>query len=415
MPNPFDMIEGWDSVALHDFPETGRGLQALHDIPKHHAILSAPPSILWTSQAALTDPILGPLITPFNLSTDDTLAIHLLYVKHSPACTDTGCCVGEELEVCRGTSVYGVTGRLREQIGEDFGGLVERLFGKNREVFPLDRFTLEEYTWALLTVYSRAMDFNVPASPGVPAFSLRCIVPYIDMVNHSGEAEQCHLYDQKTGCVKIVAGKDFKKGDQIFINYGPVSNSRLLRLYGFVIPNNPHDTYDLILTTHPLAPFFSRKLSLLLSQNLTTDATTATSTFSLSLTDPLPEPLVQYLRIQRIEDERDFEKAVGFVGVGNERVVVGAVVDAVWDILEGMGEESGGGVVGSRRWSAGVVVESERRILKATLEVARKKLRELDEDDRRWSAGVVVESERRILKATLEVARKKLRELDEDE
>lgn len=34
---------------------------------------------------------------------------------------------------------------------------------------------------------------------------------------------------------------------QVFINYGPIPNNRLLRIYGFVIPGNPNDSYDLVL------------------------------------------------------------------------------------------------------------------------------------------------------------------------
>lgn len=48
---------------------------------------------------------------------------------------------------------------------------------------------------------------------------------------------------------------------QVFIYYGPVSNSRLLRLYGFVVPGNSNDNYDLVLATHPEAPFLRESSS----------------------------------------------------------------------------------------------------------------------------------------------------------
>ncbi len=89
------------------------------------------------------------------------------------------------------------------------------------------------------------------------------------------------------------------RGDyfQAFIYYGPVPNSRLLRLYGFVMPDNPNDSYDLVLTTHPTAPFFEQKHKLWVSAGLD-----STSTISLTLTDPLPKNVLRYLRIQRLNE-----------------------------------------------------------------------------------------------------------------
>ena len=79
---------------------------------------------------------------------------------------------------------------------------------------------------------------------------------------------------------------------QVFINYGPLPNNRLLRLYGFVLSSNPNDSYDIVLSTYPTAPFWEQKQKLWISAGLD-----STCTISLTLTDPLPKSILRYLRI----------------------------------------------------------------------------------------------------------------------
>ncbi|RUP49058.1 hypothetical protein BC936DRAFT_143371 [Jimgerdemannia flammicorona] len=92
-------------------------------------------------------------------------------------------------------------------------------------------------------------------------------------------------------CISLIpsTGPVFK----VFIKYGPVPN-RLLRLYGFVLPNNPHDSYELVLTTHHLAPLYDKKVALFIAAKLDVN-----SAFSLTFTELLPDKVLQYLRIQR--------------------------------------------------------------------------------------------------------------------
>ncbi len=65
---------------------------------------------------------------------------------------------------------------------------------------------------------------------------------------------------------------------QVFINYGPLPNNRLLRLYGFVLSSNPNDSYDIVLSTHPTAPFWEQKQKLWISAGL--DSTCTISSLS---------------------------------------------------------------------------------------------------------------------------------------
>ena len=44
----------------------------------------------------------------------------------------------------------------------------------------------------------------------------------------------------------LVARQDLKRGEEVFISYGPVPNSRLFLYYGFIVKNNPHDALTLV-------------------------------------------------------------------------------------------------------------------------------------------------------------------------
>jgi hypothetical protein len=168
---------------------------------------------------------------------------------------------------------------------------------------------------------------------------------------------------------------------QVFINYGPVPNNRLLRLYGFVVPGNPNDCYDLVLVTHPMAPFFEQKHNLWVSAGLD-----LTSTISLTLTDPLPRSVLQYLRIQRLNESdlaiiapHQSDAAVEKISDSNEVEVLRFLVESISGLLDGfrtqlekLEEQLAGGFYspGGNAWSAAHVSLGEQRVLKLTRKTA---------------------------------------------
>ena len=128
---------------------------------------------------------------------------------------------------------------------------------------------------------------------------------------------------------------------QLFINYGPIPNNRLLRLYGFVVPGNPNDSYDLVLVTHPMAPLFEQKHKLWVSAGLD-----STSTISLTLTDPLPKSVLRYLRIQRLHESdlaiiasHQSDAAVEKISESNEVEVLRFLVESISSLLDGFGTQ----------------------------------------------------------------------------
>ncbi|KAJ1556287.1 hypothetical protein HK405_003251, partial [Cladochytrium tenue] len=373
-----------------------RGLRAARAFIAGEDVLTCPRDLLWSAAAARSDPVLAPLLRAAPVAAalgadaddDATLAVFLLFVKLSPACSlppasprRTHVATGiprsysasvffgdSALRLCEGSSLYALT-----PIATDYARVAAALFSPNPEVFPPERFTLEEYTWALFTVWSRAMDFQVESS----GTNLRVIAPYLDMANHSFSVPQCHAYDPSTGSVKIISGKDYRKGDQIFINYGPAGNSKLLRLYGFVVPENPYDTYDLVLYTDPSAPLYDKKSTLFERAGLN-----AHVTIPLSLSQPLPDQVLQYLRIQRMGPD-DIHAALGSqppatkrLSVSGERVILSVLEESFSGTLAEFAYSADALVAmlenkvhapGTDAYGAITVALSEQRILQASL------------------------------------------------
>jgi hypothetical protein len=243
------------------------------------------------------------------------------------------------------------------------------------------------------------MDFVLPDGN-----SIRLLAPYADMLNHSSEVKQCHVYDVSSGNLSVLAGKDYEAGDQVcsscslmvvsnlftserffqvFIYYGSIPNSRLLRLYGFVVPDNPHDSYDLVLATHPSAPFFEQKHKLWVSAGLDSSCT-----ISLTLTDPLPKNVLRYLRIQRLDESdlsviavQQIDRTDEKISHSNEVEVLRFLVESFCHLLDNFRtpleklEQLAEGVYpsGGNAWAAAHVSMGEQRVLR----LARKRAEDL--------------------------------------
>ncbi|KAG0606715.1 hypothetical protein M758_9G162400 [Ceratodon purpureus] len=96
--------------------------------------------------------------------------------------------------------------------------------------------------WSMAAVSSRA--FHVHKSGGGSS-----LLPLVDMCNHSfaptGRLVQHSSSPQSLPVLEVVAEKDLDEGEDVFLNYGSLSNDILLLDYGFVLPNNPNDRVEL--------------------------------------------------------------------------------------------------------------------------------------------------------------------------
>lgn len=152
---------GLDDLELADFSDAGRGIRALRRFEEKEKILTIPHGLLWTVKRAYADPVLGPVLSSTRppLSVDDTLATYILFIRARksgydgpqshvaalPASYSSSIFFADaELETCAGSSLYTTTKHLTSQIEVDYKDLVARLFGRHRDVFPSDKFTIDD-------------------------------------------------------------------------------------------------------------------------------------------------------------------------------------------------------------------------------------------------------------------------------
>ncbi len=152
---------GLDDLELADFPVTGRGVKTLRCFKEGERILTIPHGILWTVEYAYADALLGPALRSVQppLSVEDALATYILFVRSResgydglrshlaalPTSYSSSIFFAEdELEVCTGTSLYTITKQLERRIEDDYKALIVRVLGQYRDLFPLDKFTIED-------------------------------------------------------------------------------------------------------------------------------------------------------------------------------------------------------------------------------------------------------------------------------
>lgn len=110
-------------------------------------------------------------------------------------------------------------------------------------------FTYEVYKWAWSIVNSRAVYISPDCSTNntikLSDINNLALAPYIDMFNHCPTACVQATVNHVNGTYTIITQTSFNKHSEVFINYGPHSNTKLFLEYGFIVPNNPQDAIHL--------------------------------------------------------------------------------------------------------------------------------------------------------------------------
>ena len=106
--------------------------------------------------------------------------------------------------------------------------------------------SVEEIMWAYMAVNSRCVYLKSETCCSVLTSRSEensALAPFLDLLNHSYEADIDAYLDSADDCYKIRTNKSIQKYDQAFINYGGHDNVKLFVEYGFIIPGNPNDGY----------------------------------------------------------------------------------------------------------------------------------------------------------------------------
>jgi len=238
------------------FPETGRGLQASRTIEEGDVVVTIPVEALITRELALRTSSLKDLC---NMSTQTILAAWLLHESSKGSCssyqayllsipltyTTPYFCTPVEQALLPSYLLAPVTAQ-QLTIKTNYTSLVSRGL----------KTSLASFEWAWFTVNTRAVYLSRDQSIGKHQGSYRgesgdslALAPYLDLLNHSVDVAMKAGVDihKDTSGYQIVTKTKIKKYKQAFINYGPHDNTRLLLEYGFFVPNNPHECFNLSL------------------------------------------------------------------------------------------------------------------------------------------------------------------------
>jgi hypothetical protein len=147
----------------------------------------------------------------------------------------------EELQQLEGTSIFDATlAKINflkasyekffasEQLRSDIADLVRS--GSNDSITAHD-LVISYFDWLLIEQWISSRCLSLPNEEG---YLETVMIPIIDLCNHSHNAN-CRYDILEEGDVIILAERDIKKGEQLFIDYGPDKGSgEFLFNYGFI-------------------------------------------------------------------------------------------------------------------------------------------------------------------------------------
>jgi SET domain len=223
-------------LCLANFQETGRGLMAVKDVTG--GIVRIPDSMLITP---LKSQLLFSGVDICGVSEQCQLALFLChhkihhtswraYIDILPKTFTIACYIPDTLlellppEIVQRATAQDV--KWRSEYSK-----VKALF-KSYPCIPQESL----FKWAYFCVHTRCISCNDPtdASGGI------LVAPFLDCLNHSNSVT-ISAGKTKDGYV-ISSPNEFKKGQQVFINYGPHDNCFLMAEYGFISnDDNPYN------------------------------------------------------------------------------------------------------------------------------------------------------------------------------
>lgn len=321
---------------IDDGEVSGRGLIAMKPILQGEAVFEIPYELILTKEVALRS-------LPLPENVDDYIAIACLLVSERAKGEKSFWkpyfdvlpldeeliplfrWSEEDLALLAGSPCIAASKSLGLKLEAEFQSANEMYFENNRETFPEDVFNQEAWEWAFAILFSRAIMLTAEQRIG--------LVPYADLLNHNPfcstyiDVHTKPLLDRKV--VALYTDRPYNKMDQVFVTYGPKSNSDLLLLYGFVSDRNPYDSVELVVSLSESDPLYERKLAYLAQSGIS-----STSTFPL-YRDRYPMELVEFLRFC-VADEEEFTSADfgDFINESNETQVARALVDACQAALD---------------------------------------------------------------------------------
>lgn len=244
-----------DKTSIAEFPEYDLGLKAECDLVENQLILDIPRRLIFNTQSAApelnalqNDPLIqhvpqvalaiALLIERFKENSKWKPYLDILPTTYNTVLYMTA----EEMIMLKGSPTLEPALRLCRNIARQYS-YFSRIFQNNNNAVSAilrDVFTYERYCWAVSTIMTRQN--LIPSEDGTRM--ILALIPMWDICNHENGRITTDFNDTTERC-ECYAQRDFKKGEQIFIHYGPRTNSEFFVHSGFVYSKNLNDAFKL--------------------------------------------------------------------------------------------------------------------------------------------------------------------------
>ncbi|KAG2172571.1 hypothetical protein INT44_002586 [Umbelopsis vinacea] len=142
-----------------------------------------------------------------------------------------------------------LTAEIQEQkakIDADYRHVVQ--YSKNTSL-GVENIDYKEFEWAWLCGEHLIVLGELTESVGTEDRSIVggniALAPMLDFLNHKSDAQFECGYNHKTQSFDIRTLMPYRRGQQVFFQYGAHDNAFLLKEYGFVVANNPYSAINL--------------------------------------------------------------------------------------------------------------------------------------------------------------------------
>ena len=305
--------EGLEHLTIRCSEHAGWGLYATRDFASGETAFRCPSSCALTADAALADATIGEALHSCEPKLDDEYLVLLFLLHCRRQGTASRWCAyvqalptddeamrllpmfwpeAERTRLLGGTSVLRQSCAKLDALRAWHHTVVEGLLiARFPSIFPVADFSFAKLCWAHTMWSSRAIRLELPGG------ARPCLVPLLDMMNHSdgvpstvrlewrtgggvtaatangravrsgrangggGTAENVALYTlPKEGLAAsrpnlddalyaARCGRSTKAGQELFLNYGAKGNGEMLRCHGFVLVDNACDVFELDIST----------------------------------------------------------------------------------------------------------------------------------------------------------------------
>ncbi|OEU18174.1 ribulose-1,5-bisphosphate caboxylase, small subunit [Fragilariopsis cylindrus CCMP1102] len=344
---------------------SGRGLLARRDINDGDNLLKVPIKLCLTKSSART--ALGKDVLPSEINEYLAVACQLIHERYvlgdksffkpyidvlpeTEEVNPTFTWSDDDLSFLNGSPVIAATQSLQMKLQREYDSLLggdDGLCNKYPSRFPIEHYTMENWTWAFAMLFSRAIRLR-----NLKEGETLAMVPYADLINHS-PFSQAYIDAREDGDwlfssgeeeVILYADRGYRRMEQIYISYGQKSNAELLLLYGFAVERNPYNSVDVTVAIAPLTESFVKELN---DDTIPVDPLAEEKvTFLASVgreslvdfpcyADRYPVELLEFLRLMQMtpDDTRgkplnDFDYS-RTISAANEAAVLSSVIEAV--------------------------------------------------------------------------------------